>query len=204
MHIGSWRKKTKAESLGYRELAAPLIAYLKRWASRTWSSLPVAEHAFYPSWGYQITGFFAPTSRYGTPDDFQFLVNELHNAGIGALVDWVPAHFPRDDWALANFDGTASTNTKTPQGRASGLGHAHLQLRRHEVVNFLIANALFWCERFHIDGPARGRRGFDALPRLLPQARRVGFPTSTAGVRIWRRLISSGSSITSCIRSIPA
>ena len=113
----------------------------------------MAEHAFYPSWGYQVTGFYAPTSRSGTPEDFQFLVNALHEAGIGVIVDWVPAHFPRDEWALAKFDGTALFEHEDPRkGRASGLGHVHLNFRRHEVVNFLVANALFWCERFHIDG----------------------------------------------------
>ena len=115
--------------------------------------LPLAEHAFYPSWGYQVTGFYAPTSRYGTPDDFQFLVNALHEAGIGVIVDWVPAHFPRDDWALARFDGTALFEHEDPRkGAHQDWGTLIFNFGRHEVSNFLIANALYWCDRFHIDG----------------------------------------------------
>ena len=115
--------------------------------------LPLAEHAYYPSWGYQVTGFYAPTCRYGTPDDFQFLVNHLHQAGLGVLMDWVPAHFPRDDWALARFDGTALYEHEDPrQGAHQDWGTLIFNYGRHEVRNFLVANALFWCERFHIDG----------------------------------------------------
>src|SRR5438445_118650 len=153
IHLGSWRKKTKAESLGYRELAEPLINYIKEMGFTHVEFMPVAEHAFYPSWGYQVTGFFAPSSRYGTPDDFQFLVNELHEAAIGVIVDWVPAHFPRDDWALARFDGTALYEHEDPRkGAHQDWGTLIFNYGRHEVVNFLLANALFWCERFHIDG----------------------------------------------------
>jgi 1,4-alpha-glucan branching enzyme len=115
--------------------------------------MPVAEHAFYPSWGYQVTGFYAPTSRYGTPDEFQFLVNALHQAGIGVIVDWVPAHFPRDDWALAHFDGTALYEHEDPRkGAHQDWGTLIFNFGRHEVNNFLTANALFWCDRFHMDG----------------------------------------------------
>jgi 1,4-alpha-glucan branching enzyme len=153
MHIGSWRKKTKSESLGYRELAEPLIQYLQEMGFTHVQFMPVAEHAFYPSWGYQITGFYAPTSRYGTPEDFQFLINALHEAGLGVIIDWVPAHFPRDDWALARFDGTALYEHDDPRkGAHQDWGTLIFNYGRHEVVNFLIANALFWCDRFHIDG----------------------------------------------------
>ena len=153
VHLGSWRKKSKSESLGYRELAEPLIQYLQRMGFTHVEFMPVAEHAFYPSWGYQVTGFFAPTSRYGRPEDFQYLVNALHEAGIGVIIDWVPAHFPRDDWALARFDGTALYEHEDPRkGAHQDWGTLIFNYGRHEVANFLLANALFWCDRFHIDG----------------------------------------------------
>jgi 1,4-alpha-glucan branching enzyme len=153
VHVGSWQKKSANESWSYRELAGPLVAYLKRMGFTHVEFMPVAEHAFYPSWGYQVTGFYAPTSRFGTPDDFQFLVNALHAAGIGVIVDWVPAHFPRDTWALAKFDGTALFEHEDPRkGAHQDWGTLIFNFGRHEVVNFLVANALFWCERFHIDG----------------------------------------------------
>src|SRR5438552_192555 len=153
LHIGSWRKKTKAESLGYRELAGPLIAYLKQMGFTHVEFMPVAEHAYYPSWGYQVTGFYAPTSRYGTPEDFQFLVNALHEAGIGVIVDWVPAHFPRDEWALARFDGTALFEHEDPRrGAHPDWGTLVFNFGRNEVRNFLLANALYWLKEFHADG----------------------------------------------------
>jgi 1,4-alpha-glucan branching enzyme len=153
VHLGSWRKKTMGESPGYRELAAPLVQYVKDMGFTHVEFLPVAEHAFYPSWGYQVTGFYAPTSRYGPPEDFQFLVNALHEAGIGVIIDWVPAHFPRDDWALAWFDGTALYEHEDPRrGAHQDWGTLIFNYGRHEVSNFLLANALFWCERFHLDG----------------------------------------------------
>ena len=153
MHPGSWRKQAGGDSPGYRALAGPLIAYLKELGFTHVEFMPVAEHAYYPSWGYQVTGFYAPTSRYGTPEDFQFLVNALHEAGIGVLIDWVPAHFPRDEWALARFDGTALYEHEDPRkGAHQDWGTLIFNYGRHEVSNFLTANALFWCDRFHIDG----------------------------------------------------
>lgn len=153
VHLGSWRKKSIGESFGYRQLASLLVDYLDGMGFTHVEFLPVAEHAYYPSWGYQVTGFYAPTSRYGTPDDFQYLVNELHNAGIGVIVDWVPAHFPKDDWALARFDGTALFEHQDPrQGAHQDWGTLIFNYGRHEVRNFLAANALFWCDRFHVDG----------------------------------------------------
>ena len=153
VHVGSWKKKTATESWSYRELAEPLVMYVKRLGFTHVEFLPVAEHAFYPSWGYQVTGFFAPTSRFGTPDDFQYLVNALHEAGIGVIVDWVPAHFPRDDWALAKFDGTALFEHEDPRrGAHQDWGTLIFNYGRHEVTNFLVANALYWLGRFHIDG----------------------------------------------------
>jgi len=153
LHLGSWRKKSAAESPGYRALAEPLIQYVKQMGFTHVEFMPVAEHAYYPSWGYQVTGFFAPTSRYGPPEDLQYLINALHAAGIGVIIDWVPAHFPRDDWALARFDGTALYEHEDPrQGAHQDWGTLIFNYGRHEVANFLLANALFWCERFHVDG----------------------------------------------------
>src|SRR5215469_11489816 len=153
VHIGSWRKKTANESLGYRDLARPLVDYVKQMGFTHVEFMPIAEHAFYPSWGYQVTGFYAPTSRYGTPEDLKFLINALHEANIGVLVDWVPAHFPRDDWALAHFDGTALYEHSDPRkGAHQDWGTLIFNFGRHEVSNFLTANALFWCDQFHIDG----------------------------------------------------
>jgi 1,4-alpha-glucan branching enzyme len=153
VHLGSWRKKTAGESPGYRELAGPLVDYLREMGFTHVEFLPLAEHAYYPSWGYQVTGFYAPTSRYGTPDDLQYLVDTLHDAGIGVLLDWVPAHFPRDDWALARFDGTALYEHADPRkGTHQDWGTLIFNYSRHEVRNFLTANALYWCERFHVDG----------------------------------------------------
>lgn len=153
VHIGSWRKKSVAESFSYRELAGPLIDYVQRLGFTHVEFLPVSEHAFYPSWGYQVTGFYSPTCRFGTPDDFQYLVNALHDAGIGVIIDWVPAHFPRDEWALAQFDGTCLYEHEDPRrGAHMDWGTLIFNYGRHEVRNFLTANALFWCERYHIDG----------------------------------------------------
>jgi 1,4-alpha-glucan branching enzyme len=153
VHVGSWMKKNNFESLSYRELAEPLAAYAQNMGFTHVEFMPLAEHAFYPSWGYQVTGFYAPSSRFGTPDDFQFLVNHLHQAGIGVYLDWVPAHFPRDDWALARFDGTGLYEHEDPRkGSHQDWGTLIFNYGRHEVRNFLLANALYWCERFHIDG----------------------------------------------------
>ena len=153
IHLGSWMKKSATESLSYRDIAAPLVEYVKRLGFTHVEFLPVSEHAFYPSWGYQVTGFYSPTCRYGTPDDFQFLVNALHEARIGVFIDWVPAHFPRDEWALARFDGTSLYEHEDPRkGAHQDWGTLIFNFGRHEVKNFLTANAIFWCERFHIDG----------------------------------------------------
>ncbi len=153
VHMGSWRKKAAGQSPGYKEIAAPLIEYVQKMGFTHVEFMPLAEHAYYPSWGYQVTGFFAPTSRYGTPEELQFLINALHEANIGVILDWVPAHFPRDDWALAQFDGTALYEHADPRkGAHQDWGTLIFNYGRHEVCNFLLANALFWCERYHIDG----------------------------------------------------
>ncbi|MGW3487819.1 1,4-alpha-glucan branching enzyme [Streptomyces sp. NPDC001054] len=148
VHLASWRP-----GLTYRELAEELPAYVKDLGFTHVELMPIAEHPFGGSWGYQVTGFYAPTSRLGTPDDFRFLVDSLHRAGIGVLMDWVPAHFPRDEWALARFDGRPLYEHADPQ-RAShpDWGTLVFDFGRTEVRNFLVANATYWCEEFHIDG----------------------------------------------------
>jgi len=153
MHLGSWRKKAEGESFSYREVAPLLVDYLRRMGFTHVEFLPVAEHAYYPSWGYQVTGFYAPSSRYGTPEDFQFLINTLHEAGLGVFIDWVPAHFPKDDWALAQFDGTSLFEHPDPErGEHPDWGTAVFDFGRPEVKNFIAANARFWCDVFHVDG----------------------------------------------------
>ncbi len=153
VHLGSWRKHNDAESYSYRELADELVGYVQEMGFTHVEFMPVAEHAYYPSWGYQVTGFYAPTSRYGTPDDFAALVNALHAAGIGVILDWVSAHFPRDDFALARFDGTALYEHADPRrGEHPDWGTLVFNFGRAEVRNFLTANALYWCDRFHADG----------------------------------------------------
>jgi 1,4-alpha-glucan branching enzyme len=148
MHIGSWRP-----GLSYRELADQLIDYLRELAYTHVEFLPVAEHPFGGSWGYQVTGYYAPTSRFGHPDDFRYLVDRLHQAGIGVIVDWVPAHFPKDEWALAKFDGQALYEHSDPRlGEQPDWGTLVFNFGDSQVRNFLVANALYWLEQFHIDG----------------------------------------------------
>ncbi|MEU9197421.1 1,4-alpha-glucan branching enzyme [Streptomyces hundungensis] len=148
VHLASWRPR-----LTYRQLADQLPAYVKDLGFTHVEFLPVAEHPYGGSWGYQVTGFYAPTSRMGTPDDFRFLVDALHEAGIGVLVDWVPAHFPKDDWALARFDGRTLYEHEDPlRAEHPDWGTLEFDYGRKEVRNFLVANATYWCEEFHVDG----------------------------------------------------
>ncbi|MEU2574080.1 1,4-alpha-glucan branching enzyme [Streptomyces anulatus] len=148
VHLTSWRP-----GLTYRQLAEQLPAYVKDLGFTHVELMPVSEHPFGGSWGYQVTGFYAPTSRMGTPDDFRFLVDALHRAGIGVIMDWVPAHFPRDDWALAEFDGRPLYEHSDPRRAAHpDWGTLEFDYGRTEVRNFLVANATYWCEEFHIDG----------------------------------------------------
>jgi 1,4-alpha-glucan branching enzyme len=148
VHLGSWRR-----GLSYPELADQLTAYVADMGFTHVEFLPVMEHPFGGSWGYQVTGYYAPTGRYGSPDDFRYLVDRLHQAGIGVILDWVPAHFPKDDWALARFDGTALYEHGDPaRGEHPDWGTYVFDFGRSEVRNFLVANALYWCEEFHVDG----------------------------------------------------
>ncbi|GHE44340.1 1,4-alpha-glucan branching enzyme GlgB [Streptosporangium violaceochromogenes] len=148
VHLGSWRP-----GLSYRELAVELVDYVVDMGFTHVEFLPVAEHPFGGSWGYQVTSYYAPTSRFGDPDDFRHLVDRLHQAGVGVLVDWVPAHFPMDDWALARFDGTPLYEHADPsRGEHPDWGTYVFDFGRREVRNFLVANALFWLREFHVDG----------------------------------------------------
>ncbi len=154
-HMASWRHVPEEgdRPLTYREMAEQLPAYLNEMGFTHVEFLPVAEHPFGGSWGYQVTSYYAPTARFGTPDDFRFLVDALHQAGIGVIVDWVPAHFPKDSFALARFDGTALYEHEDPrQGEHPDWGTLVFNFGRHEVSNFLQANALYWIEELHIDG----------------------------------------------------
>jgi 1,4-alpha-glucan branching enzyme len=153
-HLGSWRRMLEDgnRSLTYREIAEPLARHVKELGFTHVELLPVAEHPFYGSWGYQVSGYFAPTSRYGAPDDFRYLVDVLHRAGIGVILDWVPAHFPKDDWALRRFDGTAMYEHEDPQqAEHPEWGTLIFNYGRTEVRNFLLANALYWLDEFHVD-----------------------------------------------------
>lgn len=148
VHLGSWRP-----GLGYRELAEQLTAYVTELGFTHVEFLPVMEHPFGGSWGYQVTGYYAPTARFGDPDEFRFLVDRLHQAGIGVILDWVPAHFPKDEWALARFDGTPLYEHPDPRrGEHPDWGTYVFDFGRREVRNFLVANALYWLDEFHIDG----------------------------------------------------
>jgi 1,4-alpha-glucan branching enzyme len=148
IHVGSWK-----QGLGYRELAHELVEYLQTTGFTHVELLPVAEHPYGGSWGYQVTSYYAPSSRYGCPDDFRYFVDTLHAAGIGVLMDWVPAHFPRDEWALAHFDGVPCYEHSDPRRAAHpDWGTLIFDYGRNEVRNFLVANALYWLEEFHLDG----------------------------------------------------
>jgi 1,4-alpha-glucan branching enzyme len=153
VHVGSWRRGADGRFLSYREMAHELADYVRALGFTHVELLPVAEHPFYGSWGYQATGYFAPTSRYGTPQDFQYFVDVLHQAGIGVFLDWVPGHFPTDGHGLAQFDGTALYEHADPrQGFHPDWKSAIFNYGRYEVAGFLISNALYWLREYHIDG----------------------------------------------------
>ena len=155
MHLASWRHRPEEgdRPLTYLEMAEALPAYLSDLGFTHVEFMPVAEHPFGGSWGYQVSSYFAPSARFGTPDEFRVLVDALHQAGIGVIVDWVPAHFPKDEWSLARFDGTALYEHSDPRrGEHPDWGTLTFNFSRHEVRSFLIANALFWMEEMHIDG----------------------------------------------------
>ncbi len=154
VHLGSWKKTGEGfESLSYRDLAEELVPYVAQMGFTHVEFLPVMEHPYFPSWGYQVTGYFAPSARFGLPQDFMYLVDRLHQAGIGVILDWVPSHFPSDAHGLADFDGTHLYDHQDPRkGFHPDWKSAIFNLDRNEVRNFLISNALFWLQVYHADG----------------------------------------------------
>ncbi len=153
VHLGSWKRAAGGRLMTYREMAAELVPYVREMGFTHIELLPVMEHPFTGSWGYQVIGFFAPTSRFGTPDDFRAFVDACHQAGLGVILDWVPGHFPKDAHGLARFDGTAAYEHADPrQGEHQDWGTLIFNYGRHEVRSFLLSNALYWIEAFHLDG----------------------------------------------------
>ncbi len=155
LHLGSWQRVPEEEGrfLTYRELAPRIASYVQDMGFTHVELLPVMEHPFYGSWGYQTTGYFAPTARYGTPQDFMFLVDTLHQAGIGVILDWVPSHFPTDEHGLGYFDGTYLFEHADPKrGFHPEWKSSIFNYDRHEVRSFLISSALFWLDKYHADG----------------------------------------------------
>ncbi len=153
LHLGSWRQETGGDYLNYRQIADQLVPYLEEMGFTHIELLPITEHPLDASWGYQTTGFFAPTSRYGSADDFRYFVDDCHRHGIGIILDWVAGHFPKDTHGMAHFDGTTLYEHEDPRrGEHLQWGTLVFNYSRHEVRNFLISNALYWIKEFHLDG----------------------------------------------------
>ncbi len=153
VHLGSWQRNNKGHFLTYRELAKTLVPHVAAMGYTHVELLPISEHPLNESWGYQTTGYFGVTNRFGSPDDLRFLIDAFHQANVGVILDWVPGHFPKDDWALARFDGTALYEHEDPRlGEHQDWGTYIFNYGRNEVRNFLISNAYYWLQEFHIDG----------------------------------------------------
>ena len=198
VHLGSWMQKPVAQDengddingsqfYNYREIAEKLAAYVKEMGYTHVELLPVMEHPLDESWGYQVTGYYAPTSRFGTPDDFKAFMDYMHKEGIGVILDWVPAHFPRDAHGLAAFDGTCLYEHKDPrQGSHPHWGTLIYNYGRPQVSNFLISNALYWAREFHADG-IRMTLWHPCCILIMERTRASGSRTCTAEMRTWRR-----------------
>ena len=184
VHLGSWRRGDGNRHLDYREVAHQLAEYVRGTGFTHVELLPITEHPFYGSWGYQTTGYFAPTARYGTPQDFMYLVDVLHRNGIGVILDWVPSHFPSDEHGLAYFDGTHLYEHADPrQGFHPEWHSLHLQLRPQRGARLPALERAVLARALSRRRPARGRGRVDALSRLRPASPASGSPTATAAAR---------------------
>jgi 1,4-alpha-glucan branching enzyme len=205
VHLGSWRRVPDEgnRSLSYRELAQELADYVKETGFTHVEFLPIMDHPFFGSWGYQITGYFAPSANYGTPQGFMYLIDVLHRNGIGVILDWVPSHFPTDEHGLGYFDGTHLFEHADPrQGMHREWGSYAFNYGRHEVRSFLVSNALFWLGEYHVDGLRVDavRRCFISITR---GSKANGFRISSAGAKISARSIFSAASMRRSIKRIP-
>lgn len=188
VHAGSWRTYPDGTPFGYRKLADELSDYAAGMGYTHIELLPVSEYPFEGSWGYQATGYFAPTARYGEPDDFKYFVDRCHRRGIGVILDWVGGHFPRDAQGLLNSTDSRSTNIRTwRKGDQPQWGTRVFDFGRNEVQCFLVSNALFWIEEYHIDGIRVDAVGLDALSGTMAGRKASGPETSRADVKISRR-----------------